>query len=141
MSKIQRGKSPCYCMNIRRAAGTVSNIYDKFLAPIHISANQFSLLLNLKYLQVCSVTDLAIYIGLERTTVVRTIKPLIERRLITDISSDNQRNRKLTLTEEGKEKLSKALILWNDAQNFLKEYLGEDEIKTLDFLLEKLNKI
>ncbi len=141
MSKIQRGKSPCYCMNIRRAAGAVSNIYDKFLTPIDLSVNQFSLLLNLNRLEVCSVSDLAVYIGLERTTVVRTIKPLIERGLITDISSDNQRNRKLTLTAEGKEKIEKGLPLWENAQNFIKEHLGEEKVKTLYSILDEFNEI
>ena len=141
MSKIQKRKSGCYCINLRRAANTVSNIYDKFLMSTDLSVNQFSLILNLNRLGVCSVSDLAAYIGLERTTVVRTIKPLIDRGLITDIASDNQRNRSLTLTEAGKEKIEKGLPLWENAQNFIKEHLGDEKVKILYSILEELDNI
>lgn len=65
----------------------------------------------------CSVSDLANGVGLERTTVVRTLKPLIKRGFISDISEPETRRRKLHLTEKGCKTVAKAKPLWLQAQD------------------------
>lgn len=135
---MKRHKSSCYCTNLRRAANTVSLLYSDYLNEAGVTVNQFSLLVNLERLENCSVSEFAVYVGLERTTLVRTLKPLIERGLIRDISASGQRNRMLQLTDEGKAVVRQGKPLWEDAQKEVERRIGRGNAELLYELLEKL---
>lgn len=118
----------------------VSELYDAYLEPSGISVNQLSLLVNLRHLGTASVSDLASYVGLERTTVVRTVKPLLERGLVEDASAIGQRNRALQLTVLGKQTLKQALPLWNEAQGEMERRLGKEKMAELYEILAMLEE-
>lgn len=138
MSQVQKRKSPCYCIGLRRAANAVSEIYDGFLKPVGLSVNQFSLVVNLSRLECGSVSDLANYVGLERTTVVRALKPLMARGLIEDVSMPGRRERALRLTRQGEKLLAEGLPLWETAQAEIERRLGGDKTKELYDILGQL---
>lgn len=140
MTKTQRAKTKCHCMNLRRAANAVSQFYDKCLEPIGLSVNQFSLLRNIERLESCSVSDLARYVGLERTTLVRTLKPLMERGLITDESAKGQRNRMLQISGAGQEVLERGAVLWESAQTQIEEKIGTENVRELERILALLEE-
>lgn len=135
MKKI---KSKCHCINIRRAANRISKFYDNTLKAIGLSVNQYSLLINLSRLERSNITTLANYVDLERTTLVRTIKPLIEKQFIEDIAIEGKRDRELILTEKGWEKVRQGEILWTKAQNEIENRIGKENIKLLYEILEKI---
>ncbi|QEK18986.1 Transcriptional regulator SlyA [[Clostridium] hylemonae DSM 15053] len=83
------------------------------LEPTGITVNQFSLLMNLSRLGSGSISELAAYVGLERTTLTRTLKPLTERGFIKDVSEKGRRDKKLQLTSLGKETLNKGFHYGN----------------------------
>lgn len=135
MKKI---KSKCHCINIRRAANRISKFYDNTLKAIGLSVNQYSLLINLSRLERSNITTLANYVDLERTTLVRTVKPLIEKQFIEDIAIEGKRDRELVLTEKGWEKVRQGEILWTKAQNEIENRIGKENIKLLYEILEKI---
>lgn len=138
MAQVKKRKSRCYGINLRRAANTVSSIYDKFLVPVDLTINQFWLLSNLGRLGTSSVTDLAHYVGLERTTLVRTLKPLIDRGLIADNAAVGQRNRALQLTDLGNQTLEQGRPLWEAAQAEIEQRIGKEGVETLSAILTML---
>lgn len=140
MSNIQKRKSSCHCINLRRAANVVSQLYDHFLEPVGLSVNQFSLLRNIGRLQPCSVSDLANVVGLERTTLVRTLKPLMDRGLIADRAAAGQRNRALVLTTQGEQVVGEGGGLWEQAQTRIEEKIGAEGIEELERLLALLSE-
>ena len=134
----QKRKTSCYCINSRRLSNLITNKYDKHLQEINLTVNQYSLLVNINQLEICSVSDLAIYVGLERTTLVRTLKPLFDKKLIEDISETNQRNRQIKITQKGKEILEKGKPLWKQAQKEIEDKIGKDNILVLSEIFSKL---
>ena len=138
MSTVMKNKSNCYCVNLRRAANIMTDIYDECLRPADITLTQYCLLSNLKKMDQCSVSDLANGVGLERTTVVRTLKPLTERGLISDVSEPGIRRRKLHLTEEGHKIVAKAKPLWLQAQSEIEQRFGKENAAILLQLTERL---
>jgi DNA-binding MarR family transcriptional regulator len=68
---------------------------------------------------------------LERTTLIRNIKPLIETGLIQDLSKERERDRQLTVTEAGLTTLEAAQKLWEKAQAGLKKHVGEKKLEKL----------
>jgi DNA-binding MarR family transcriptional regulator len=133
--------SSCNCLNIRRASQAVTEVYDEFLAPSNLKIGQYSLLKHINQLGPVSVSDLALIIRLDRTTLVRNLKPLENGGFVEDISSEGTRNRQLKLTKEGIEIYKQAEELWEKAQDFLEEYLGKDNIDTFTTLLSKIEAL
>lgn len=135
---IQKRKTSCYCINSRRLSNLITNKYDKHLEEINLTVNQYSLLVNINQLEICSVSDLANYVGLERTTLVRTLKPLFDKKLIEDISETTQRNRQIKITQKGKEVLEKGKPLWKQVQKEIEDKIGKDNILVLSEIFSKL---
>lgn len=140
-SIYDKNSSPCNCLNIRRAAQAVTKVYDEFLEPSNLKIGQFSLLKHINQLGPVSVSDLALIIRLDRTTLVRNLKPLEKREFVEDISIEGTRNRQLRLTHEGIEAYKYAEELWEKAQSFFEEYLGKDNINTFTTLLSKIEAL
>lgn len=133
--------SPCNCLNIRRASQAITEVYDEFLEPSNLKLGQFSLLKHINQLEPVSVSDLALIMRLDRTTLVRNLKPLEKDELVEDISTEGTRNRQLKLTAKGIETYKLAEKLWEKAQTFVEEYLGKDNIDTFTVLLSKIEAL
>lgn len=139
MNTHKRAKTACHCINLRRASNTITKIYDTAFAKIGLSGNQFYLLVSLGENESASVTDLANYVGLERSTLVRTLKPLIEAGYVQDLAGQGQRNRILHLTESGAEKVAEGSVIWEGLQTSIEEKLGAENVVFLEKILAELN--
>jgi len=137
-STVQRAASVCYCTNLRRASNSVTAIYDRYLAPINLSVTQYTLLVNVSRLETCSISDLAVYMGLERTTLVRTLKPLFEMGYIVDLADTGERNRRVQLTADGARIMAQGKQLWATAQSAMEQKLGSETMAQLLAILSAL---
>lgn len=140
--KIYKKKpSICNCLNLRRASQAITEIYDESLAPGGLKLGQFSLLKHIKQQQPINVSDLALEMRLDRTTLVRNLKPMEEKGLVTDVAVKGTRNRQLKLTEAGLKAFNEAELLWVEAQSFIEQYLGKEDLSTLTGLLAKIEAL
>jgi DNA-binding MarR family transcriptional regulator len=89
----------------------------------------------------CSTTALARIMKLERTTLIRSLKPLFEAGLIQDLSEEGKRNRQLTLTEAGLVTLEAAQKLWEKAQAGFKKHIGEEDFEKLVNTIVELEQL
>lgn len=137
----ERKSSICTCQNLRRASLAITKIYDEELIESGLTVSQYSLLKHIKYLGPVSVSDLALEIRLDRTTLVRNLKPLEAEGLIVDISPSGTRNRGLQLTEEGIKRCDFAEQLWQKAQELIEQKLGKDDLNKLIELLSAIESI
>ena len=80
MSKLYN--STCYCTNLRRSANAMSEFYDSALKEAELTISQYYLLVNLSRLGKANITHWSEQVGLDRSTMVRNIKPLQSRGLI-----------------------------------------------------------
>lgn len=84
---------------------------------------------------------LAKIMHIDRTTLNRNMKPLINAGLIAVNPGEDSRSRQVMLTEVGKPVLLDALELWSEAQASLEEYLGAEELESLEKSLSKLEAL
>ena len=140
---MKEGRCPpsvCHCINARRVAGLITELYDDCLAPAGLTVSQYSLLANLESVSPASISDLAARVGLERTTLVRNLKPLMERGLICDLAEAGRRNRRLELSESGRILLEEARSLRQEAQQEMRERLGEETVQQFKTMLKQLQE-
>ena len=75
---MEKNFLPCVCMSARRAANALTNYYDKMFDPLGITVTQFSLMINIKSAATTNITDLTRVVKLDKSTLTRTLAPLIE---------------------------------------------------------------
>lgn len=128
----------CHCIALRRMNKIVTDYYDRVLASCGVTINQFFLLRSLEKLDNPSVSELALKMRLDRSTLVRALRPLVASGLIEDQAAQGTRNRSLVLTKKGNKTLLKGGALWDEAQRGVEEKLGAGDLAALHSMLVKL---
>ena len=116
---------PCACANLRRAARLVTQRYDHSLQPAGLRATQFTLLQALAICGTISQGKLGDVLGLDSTTLTRTLALLRKKGWIQAKPGEDRRELRLALTAEGNRKYHSALHYWQSAQKQLRRALGE----------------
>lgn len=133
--------SPCYCLNLRRASRAVSQFYDECLKPSGLTIAQLSLLSNLEAAESVTINELAKIIRIDRTTLNRNMKPLVDAGLIEINPGKDSRTRQIMLTNAGQDAVVLGMGLWREAQRTLKEYVGHEDLDKLKELLSKIEAL
>lgn len=109
--------SRCNCTALRKATRRVSQLYDTALAPSGLKTTQRAILAQLGRSQPANVGELAAALVMDAGALAHTLKPLERDRLVTvAIDPDDRRNRLITLTRQGRAKLTETDALWKKAQ-------------------------
>ncbi len=133
--------SPCNCLNIRRASRAVTHFYDTLLQPSGLTISQLSLLKHLKQVEPITISQLADVMRIDRTTLNRNMKPLVDQNLITITPGQDPRTRQVAMTPKGTIITNNASKHWDKAQASIKNYLGEADLAILVKLLSKLEAL
>src|SRR5205814_139227 len=107
----------CLCLASRRAARTITRAFDRHLRPHGLRVTQFTLLTNLQLRGPTPIGELAEVLGLERTTLTRSLALLETERWI-DIRADRDdaRSRIVAIAPKGRAMVAQALPAWRKAQ-------------------------
>lgn len=140
-AKSNNNLSPCHCVNLRRATGALTDYYNQAIEPCGLTISQFSLLWSLDFLGTSNITALAERVGLERSTLVRNLKPLTGKGYIEDLAGAGERDRQLRVTPKGKMALEIGIPLWKEAQREIKTVIGIDNMDMFREILAKLQAL
>jgi len=126
----------CNCFAVRSAARHVTQLYDQFLAPSGLRANQFSILAKLDRLGPMTINALAEAMVTDRTTLARNLKPLQRDGLIAiETSASDRRAKELHLTKAGTKRLDEARKAWSQAQARFEHTFGAKRASSLRGML------
>ena len=132
----------CHCTTLRYAAQTLTEVYDRVLAPGGLKVTQYVLLDSILQEEAeQSITDLAHKLGSDRSTIGRNVRVLARDGLVSLSRGSDRREHTVHVTEKGREAVSLATPLWQKAQTAVAETLGEDQLKMLKTLLSHLEEI
>jgi DNA-binding MarR family transcriptional regulator len=121
----------CACFKVRKAARAITKFYEEVLRPSGLRATQFSLLMATRVMGPVTLVKLAQVMVMDRTTLTRNLDILEARGLITSKPGEDRREREVNLTSSGMEVLTKAVPLWEKAQERVQEGLGEERLHNL----------
>jgi DNA-binding MarR family transcriptional regulator len=131
------GPRLCYALAARKSARYLSRLYGSHLAPAGLTVSQFSILGLLGVHGRLKITELADMLIMERTSLVRALKPLQAAGWVVAERSDNGRAFDVTLSPSGLEKFAEAKPLWAEAQAAFEGEVGRDRaIRFRDEILE-----
>ena len=106
----------CYCTQFRRAANSLTSIYDRELRPVGLKITQFSMLRALERLGSATYTELSKEAALDKTTISRSLKLLVEAGWVSITNESDARFKVASLSLEGISKLRHAEEYWIVAQ-------------------------
>jgi DNA-binding MarR family transcriptional regulator len=114
------------------ATRVVNRLYDQALAPAGITTTAYSILSRLDREGPQPIGVLAGRMAIDRTTLSRELRPLVENGLLT-VSTDKEdtRRRVVEPTRAGRTKFARAVPLWRQAQNDLAEAFGAERTSRL----------
>jgi DNA-binding MarR family transcriptional regulator len=91
----------CACFAVRRAARAITQHYERALRPSGLRASQFTLLTMLSVGGPLPLSRVADRLGMERTTLTRNLKPLIDAGLVGIGHGPDRRVRTIFITAKG----------------------------------------
>jgi DNA-binding MarR family transcriptional regulator len=131
----------CACTRVRRAARSLTDLYDEVLRPVGLKVTQFSVLRTIDRMSPVNISTLAAEMALDRSTLGRNLGVLERQGLVGLSEGDDQRERTVTLTSRARRLVDKAVPLWEQAQRRVDGLLGKQGVATLFALLGKFERL
>ena len=121
----------CVCFAVRRAARAITQHYDRQLRPAGLRVTQFSVLAVLSHGEPRPVNRVASRLGMDRTTLTRNLRPLIDRGYVALEAGEDSRVRLVRITARGKAAAAAALPHWRRAQRSMARHVTPEALQAL----------
>lgn len=126
----------CACFNFRKASRLVTKLYDEALAPAGIRSTQFVVLVTCFTLPDININRLADELVMDRSTLTRNLRPLVEQGWLDVTPGADRRTRIVRITAAGKKAMLSAVPHYVRVQTSFVTTVGEKRWQTV---LKQLN--
>ena len=115
----------CVCFNLRRAMRVVTQFYDSEMRRHGIRPTQGTILASLNARDSWNMAELSDWLGMERTTLVRNLRPLQRDGLVQAVGGGRGNRVELAITAKGRKQVRKLAPAWKSAQSAAVKTLGK----------------
>ena len=115
----------CVCFNLRRAMRMVTQFYDSEMRRHGIRPTQGTILASLNARDSWDMAELSDWLGMERTTLVRNLRPLQRDSLVQAVGGGRGNRVELAITAKGRKQVRKLAPAWKCAQSAAVKTLGK----------------
>ncbi len=116
----------CTCFNVRRTSRAITQFFDAEVRRHGIRPTQTPILGALQAKDGWDMAELSEWLGVERTTLLRNLRPLQRDGLVRAKGGGPGRHVELEITEKGRTALAKTLPAWRSAQKKVVAILGKE---------------
>jgi len=128
----------CLAFNLRKADRLLTQLYDRALKGTGLRHTQFAVLVAVRGLEPAPLSQVAVQLGLERTTLSRNLELLEKEGLVESAPGEDLRERHLTVAARGHEALLVAFPRWKAIQKQMQARLGSAAMAALVRDLEQI---
>ena len=127
----------CTCFKLRRLTRRVTAVYDRALSAAGMRVTQYSLLAHLRGLRGVPMSQLAQTLDMDRTTLTRNLRPLLEAGWVeVQPSAEDARIRLVHITPAGEAQWQAARTYWRQAQDDVNATIGSTNLAGLHRMLD-----
>ena len=119
----------CLCLTLRRTTRVVTQRYDAALRPYGLRATQLPILTAVAPGEPIPLARLATFLGMERTTLLRNVRPLVRQGLIAVRREKAGRRDELEATAKGQALLVRVYPAWRELQEQLLSELEDPRLR------------
>ncbi len=123
----------CIGGKVMKTNRMINQIYRKHIAPFGLSNPQVTILFIIKNMVGMNQTKLGFILAMEKSTVSRNVRRLIQDGLIM-----KKPDKSMSLTKLGERTVKKVMPAWEKAMIETRAILGSDGEQALDKILNKL---
>lgn len=122
----------CACANLRKAARTVTQAYEKQMQPTGLKVTQYYMLVNIVRHKDISISKLGEIMLLDQTTITRNVNLLKESGYVNITRDKNDsRTKTIYITDIGLAKLEEATPIWLQIQKKVENGMGKAQYNNL----------
>jgi len=136
MSDSQKPVLPCMCANLRRAARTVTQLYEEEMRPTGLSSTQFTILQTLSFTGEVTQGRVGEVLAMDSTSLTRTLAIMSRNGWVEKRRGEDRREWRIRLSRMGEKQLNAALPYWERAQSRLRQKLGRNQSNELSRLTD-----
>jgi DNA-binding MarR family transcriptional regulator len=125
-AKLGEMARTCACLNFRKGSRSVTQFFDQSLAPTGLRSTQLVILIAGELFGPSSIARLARELVMDRSTLTRNLKPLLNLGLLRLSTAQNGKHKTVEVTLEGRAALIRATPYWERAQHHLVNQFGEE---------------
>lgn len=114
----------CVCFNLRRVTRVATQRFDAEMRRRGLRPTQTPILAMLAERPDLGMSDLSDALGMDRTTLLRNLRPLERDGLVATSGSGRGGRLSLSVTEKGRKTLAQTLPAWQAAQESVVASLG-----------------
>src|SRR6266567_2717631 len=126
-----RSVENCACFNVRRISRVITQVFDAEVRRQGIRPTQTPILGALQAKNGWGMAELSEWLGMERTTLLRNLRPLQRDGLVRAKGGGRGGHVELEITGKGRTALAKTLPAWRSAQDKVVATLGEERWSTI----------
>src|SRR3954464_8855285 len=115
----------CVCFNLRWVTRAVTQFYDAEMRRHGIRPTQGSILASLNGRNSWNMAELSDWLGMDRTTLVRNLRPLQRDGLAQAAGSGRGGRVEVSITAKGRKKVEESMATWRSTQSAVVKTLGE----------------
>lgn len=116
----------CTCFTVRRISRAITQFFDAELGRHGVRPTQTPILGALQAKNGWSMAELSEWLGMERTTLLRNLRPLQRDGLVRTKGGGRGGPVELEITKKGRAALTKVLPAWHSAQDKVVAILGQE---------------
>jgi DNA-binding MarR family transcriptional regulator len=121
----------CACFNLRRASRAVTRLFDEILGRGGLRSTQFVALVAIRLDGAPSLPRLARTLGVDRSTLTRSLAPLVKSDLVEITTAKPAQTASARLTAKGERALARCVPHWKEAQGRFEAKVGAGEWRAL----------
>jgi len=128
----------CTCFNIRRVSRVITQFFDAEVRRHGMRPTQAPILRALRAKSGWGMAELSEWLGMERTTLLRNLRPLQRDGLVRAKGTGRGGHVELEITSKGRAALAKTHPAWRSAQEKVVATLGKERWSTIISDLEEV---
>ena len=128
----------CTCFNVRRISRVITQFFEAEVGRHGIRPTQSPILRALQAKNGWSMAELSDWLGMERTTLLRNLRPLQRDGLVRTKGGGRGGHVELEITEKGRTTLAKIHPAWRSAQDKVVAILGKERWSSIIQDLEEV---
>jgi len=121
----------CTCFNVRRISRVITQFFDAEVRRHGIRPTQTPILRALQAKNGWGMAELSEWLGMERTTLLRNLRPLQRDGLVRAKGGGRGGHVELEITAKGRTAVAKTLPAWRSAQDKVVALLGKERWSTI----------
>src|SRR5215831_5355622 len=135
---IDKVAGECVAVRLRMLNRVITNIYDDALRPLDLKVSQMNVLVAAAKMGTARPVEVCEQLHLDVSTLSRNVERMKARGWLQVVPDEDGRSQPFRLTPQGRKLLEKAIPAWSDAQQLVKQVLGDEIVNQLNRAVKRI---